>query len=260
MEAPWDSGALGAAYKQLSGRFFLWENLQGKPEKTLCPGSELLFLPGSSGLLPYRSHAGCNRQLEFESGLLRSRFSDVCRRADWTLCLRLAVSLWADSGSAPSNTVPCKAKNLSWREDAAKTEIRDSGALCNPAAHVFGGCFGAGCALLLQADLSGWHTGGRDSPCAFEPLHAQRPGLAVSLEKRAPADPFVFVHSHLPAILQIHMPPRSSLLHIQSHIRISLPDRQAGVYWLRNVRQGLQNEHRSCTKRQPSGVHPLQRL
>lgn len=107
-----DAGSVGAADKQLSYRLRAGKNIQREAEKPLRAGTQLLFLPRRGGSLPHRGDAGGYRKLELQIRLLCGRVFSLYRSANRAVCLRLAVSFWADSGSAAQDTLPEKAKNL----------------------------------------------------------------------------------------------------------------------------------------------------
>ena len=70
MAPPRNPGTVGVHYKQSCYRLCHRQNLHRQIEKCLCSGPELLFLPRCCRRLSYRFSSGCDRELEFQDGLL----------------------------------------------------------------------------------------------------------------------------------------------------------------------------------------------
>ena len=69
-------------------------------DKDKCSGPELLFLPRCCWRLSYRFSSGCDRELEFQDGLLCGGISYLHRSYGGKADLRFSLSLRTDSGSA----------------------------------------------------------------------------------------------------------------------------------------------------------------
>ena len=125
-------------------------NLHRQIEKCLCSGPELLFLPRCCWCLSYRFSSGCDRELEFQNGLLCGGISYLHRSYGGKADLRFSLSLRIDSG-VWLNKIPFPKKIRTFKGDKLlrKAEICDFCSICDPASIVSGGYYGTGCTVLL---------------------------------------------------------------------------------------------------------------
>ncbi len=82
----------GNAFEQPpSAKFPERHHLSGQHQAGLRTRSELLFLPGGSGCLSHRGHAGSGRLLKVQVFLLYHGNVDFHRRSAGKICLRLSL-------------------------------------------------------------------------------------------------------------------------------------------------------------------------
>ena len=81
--------------------FFQRENLQRQAEKYLRSRAELLLLSSGGRSVSDRFSSGRDRLLKIQVFLLYCRAADFYRRAAGTGGLRISLSIWMVSGTAP---------------------------------------------------------------------------------------------------------------------------------------------------------------
>lgn len=114
--------------ERVSVRLSERKNLPGQVEIRLCAGTELLLLPRSGGFLSHWGFTGPAESTGVSGPLCRSGSLFRIRESAGTLCLRLAVSLWAGTGPAASNSpIPKeKAATVSSRPEIREIRGADS--------------------------------------------------------------------------------------------------------------------------------------